>query len=123
VDGGESRSTICIRFCQLRGQNPVDQRESATIGLREGCLQLALEIQKISWPGARPFDVSDWEASVFTNKEARTEGRILLRTRACSSNEMEEDVLMLASMVVNSVPRDPGVDFRWCQGTHLYYKT
>ena len=117
VDGRESRSTICIRFCQLRGQNPVDQREFATIGLREGCLQLALEIQKICWPDARPFDVSDWETSVFTNKEARTEGRILLCTRARSSNEMEEDVLvgvLLAFMVGNSVPRGPGVDFRWC---------
>jgi hypothetical protein len=112
-----SRSTICIRFCQLRGQNPVDQRKLTTKGLREGCLQLALEIQKICCPGARSFDVSDWESSVFTNKEARTEDRILLRARARSSNEMEEDVLvgvLLAFMVDNSVPRVPGVDFRWC---------
>ena len=65
----------------------------------------------------RSFEVSDWEANVFTNKEARTEGRILLRTRACTSNEMEDDVLvgvLLAFLVGNSVPRGPGVDFRWC---------
>ena len=46
----------------------------------------------------------------------RTEGRILLRSRASTSQEMEEDTLvgiLMAFMLGNSVPRGPGVDLRW----------
>ena len=115
--GGEVRVTIE----ETRGLEDMVFRRRRTRNLQtmstDVVLSVTVGVQKICWPGARPFEVSDWETSVFTNKEARTEGRILLRTRACTSNEMEEDVIvgvLLAFMVGNSVPRDPGVDFRWC---------
>jgi hypothetical protein len=72
LDDRES-SSLCIRFLQLRGQRPSDQREITTWSLQERCLQLVLEIQRICCPDERPFEVSDLEATVFTNKEARTE--------------------------------------------------
>ena len=115
LDGREKNSTVCIRFLHLRSQKPI-QGKTASLELQKGCLQLALEIQKICWSEARKFETSDLEIALFTSKVGRTEGRILLRFRDNTSQEMEEDTLvgiLMAFMLGNSVPRGPGVDLRW----------
>ena len=120
LDGREKNSTVCIRFLHLRGQKQ-SQVKNATLELQKGCFQLALEIQKICWPEARKLETSDLEISLFTSTVGRTEGRILLRSRANTFQEMEEDTLvgiLMAFMLGNSVPRGPGVDLRWCPLTH-----
>jgi hypothetical protein len=116
LDGREKNSTVCIRFLHVRGQKPI-QVKNATLELQKWCFQLALEIQKICWPEARKLENSDLEIAFFTSTRGRLEGRILLRSRASTSQEMEEDMLMgilMAFMLGNSVPRGPGVDLRWC---------
>ena len=120
LDGRERNSTVCIRFIHLRGQKPIHWKTSS-LGLQKGCLQLALEIQKICWPKARKFETSDLEIDLSTSKGGRMEGLILLRTRDRTSQEMDEDTLvaiLMTFMLGNSVPRDPGVDLRWCPLTH-----
>ena len=120
LDGRERNSTVYIRFLQLRGQKPT-QGKNASLELQKGCLQLALEIQKICWPEARKFETSDLEIALFTNKDGRMEDRILLRSRTSTPQEMEEDTLvgiLMAFMLGNSVPRGPGVDLRWCPLSH-----
>jgi len=47
LDGIEARSTVCIRFLQLRGQKPVSDWEDTNRGLRRGSFQLVSEIQKM----------------------------------------------------------------------------
>jgi hypothetical protein len=113
LDGRERNSTVCIRFLKLRGQQPT-QGKNASSELQKGCLQLALEIQKICWPEPRKLVTSDLEIALFTSKDGRMEGRILLRSRASRTpQEMEEDTqvgILMAFMLGNSVPRGPGVD-------------
>ena len=92
LDGQEKNSTVCIRFLHLRSQKPI-QVKNATWELQKGCFQLALEIQKICWPDARKLENSDLEIAFFTSTGGRMEGRILLRSRARTSQEMEEDTL------------------------------
>ncbi len=117
LDGRERNSTVCIHFLHLglgfRGQKPT-QGKNASLDLQKGCLQLALEIQRICWPEARKFETSDLD--LFVNTVGRMEGRILIRSRTSTSQEMEEDKLvgiLMAFMLGNSVPRGPGVDLRW----------
>ncbi len=120
LDGREKNSKVCIRFLHLRGQKPI-QVKNATLELQKGCFQLALEIQKICWPESRKLETSDLEIALCTSTVGRMEGRILLRSRASTSQEMEEDTLVGILMVFmsgNSVPRGPGVDLRWCPLTH-----
>jgi hypothetical protein len=120
LGGREKNSTVCIRFIHLRGQKPI-QVKNTTLELQKGCFQIALEIQKICWPETRKLENSDLEITLFTSTGGRMEGRILLRSRASTSQEMEEDTLvgiLLAFMLGNSVPRGPGVDLRWCPLTH-----
>jgi hypothetical protein len=117
LDVRESNDTMCIRFIQLRDQKTDNHWKTATAGLQKGCFHLALEIQKICWPDTRQFEVSDLETTLFTNEGGRTEGRILLRARVSTLQEMEEDTLvvtLMTFMLGNSVPRGPGVDLRWC---------
>jgi hypothetical protein len=120
LDGREKNSTVCIRFLHLRGQKPI-QGKTASSELQKGCLQLALEIQTVCWPEARKFETSDLEIALCMSKGGQMEGRILLRSRVSTSQEMEEDTLvgiLMAFMLGNSVPRGPGVDLRWCPLTH-----
>ncbi len=120
LDGREKNSTVCIRFLHLRGQKPI-QVKIATLELQKGCFQLALEVQKICWTEDRKIENSDLEIAFFTSTGGRMEGRILLRSRASTSQEMEEDTLvgiLMAFMLGNSVPRVPGVDLRWCPLTY-----
>jgi hypothetical protein len=120
LDGREKNSTVCIRFLHLRGQKSI-QGKTASSELQKGCLQLALEIQTVCWPEARKFETSDLEIALCVSKGGQMEGRILLRSRASTSQEMEEDTLvgiLMAFMLGNSVPRGPGVDLRWCPLTH-----
>ena len=115
LDGREKNSTVCIRFVHLRGQKPI-QGKTASLEPQKGCLQLALEIQKICWPEARKFEISDLDIAFFTSMGGRTEDRILLRSRASTSQEMEEDTLvgiLMTFILGNSPPRGPGVDLRW----------
>jgi hypothetical protein len=93
LDGREKNSTVCTRFLHLRGQKQI-QVKNATVELQKGCFQLALEIQKICWPEARKLENSDLEIALFTSTGGRLEGRILLRCRASTSQEMEEDALV-----------------------------
>ena len=110
LDGREKHSTVCIRFLHLRGQKSI-QGKTVSLELHKGCLQLTLEIQTVCWSEARKFETSDLEKALCMSKGGQMEGRILLRSRASTSQEMEEDTLvgfLMAFMLGNSVPRGPG---------------
>jgi hypothetical protein len=75
------------------------------------------EISKICGVGARRFEDPDLRTSLFEHSAGRMEGHILIRSHSDVQSDLEGDILvgiLLSFMMGNSVPRGPGVDYRWC---------
>ena len=117
LDGQERRSAVCIRLVQLKAQRPIKSLRLTVHGLQEGCLHLVTEIIKICGLDVRRFEASDLWTSLFPNSTGRVEGHILIHSHSDVQSDLEEDILvgiLLPFMIDNSVPRGPGVDYRWC---------